>query len=274
MLDVNFFRNRRFSAASAAITLTFMALMGMIFGLTQYLQSVLGFSPLKAGAILIPMSLVMMVLAPLSARLVERVGTKLVVGSGLVIVSLALLSQTLLSASTPTTVVILTTLLLASGMANVMAPATESIMGSLPRAKAGVGSAVNDTTRQVGGAVGVALIGSLLASVYRADVRTGLGDLGVSGSVVSRASSTVQAGVATGADVGGAAGRDIVTVAHDAFLSGYHLGVLVAAGITLAAALGVFLWLPARATVPTDAVLPLGPDDDADVVAVTADSAA
>jgi EmrB/QacA subfamily drug resistance transporter len=274
MLDVNFFRNRRFSAASAAITLTFMALMGMIFGLTQYLQSVLGFSPLKAGAILIPMSLVMMVLAPLSARLVERVGTKLVVGSGLVIVSLALLSQTQLGASTPTTVVILTTLVLAAGMANVMAPATESIMGSLPRAKAGVGSAVNDTTRQVGGAIGVALIGSLLASVYRGDVRTGLGELGVSGSVVSQASSTVQAGVATGANVGGAAGRDIVAVAHDAFLSGYHLGVLVAAGITLAAALGVFLWLPARATAPADAVVPLGPDDDADVVAVTAEPAA
>jgi EmrB/QacA subfamily drug resistance transporter len=274
MLDIGFFRNPRFSAASMAITLTFMALMGVIFGLTQYLQSVLGFSPLKAGAILIPMSLVMMVLAPLSARLVERVGTKLVVGSGLVIVSLALLSQTQLGASTPTTVVILTTLVLAAGMANVMAPATESIMGSLPRAKAGVGSAVNDTTRQVGGAIGVALIGSLLASVYRGDVRTGLGELGVSGSVVSQASSTVQAGVATGANVGGAAGRDIVAVAHDAFLSGYHLGVLVAAGITLAAALGVFLWLPARATAPADAVVPLGPDDDADVVAVTAEPAA
>jgi EmrB/QacA subfamily drug resistance transporter len=282
MLDINFFRNRRFSAASAAITLTFMALMGMIFGLTQYLQSVLGFSPLKAGALLIPMSIVMMVLAPLSARVVERVGTKLVVGTGLLIVSAALLSQTQLTASTPTILVVLSTVLLGVGMANVMAPATESIMGSLPRAKAGVGSAVNDTTRQVGGAVGVALIGSLLASVYRGDMKTGLADAGVSGSLVSRASSTVQAGVATGGDVGGRVGATIVSVAHDAFLSGYHLGVLVAAAITLAAATGVFLWLPARATVPADAVVQLMPEDDADVVDVapataavsTADSAA
>jgi EmrB/QacA subfamily drug resistance transporter len=281
MLDLNFFRNRRFSAASAAITLTFMALMGMIFGLTQYLQSVLGFSPLKAGALLIPMSVVMMVLAPMSARIVERVGTKLVVGSGLLVVSAALLSQTQLTASTPTILVVLTTLLLAVGMANVMAPATESIMGSLPRAKAGVGSAVNDTTRQVGGAVGVALIGSLLASVYRGDVRTGLADAGVSGSLVGKASSTVQAGVAVGGDVGGRAGATIVSVAHDAFLSGYHLGVLVAAAITLTAAAGVFLWLPARATVPADAVVEMTPEDDADVVGTvpadavaTADSAA
>jgi EmrB/QacA subfamily drug resistance transporter len=275
MLDLNFFRNRRFSAASAAITLTFMALMGMIFGLTQYLQSVLGFSPLKAGALLIPMSVVMMVLAPMSARIVERVGTKLVVGSGLLVVSAALLSQTQLTASTPTILVVLTTLLLAVGMANVMAPATESIMGSLPRAKAGVGSAVNDTTRQVGGAVGVALIGSLLASVYRGDVRTGLADAGVSGSLVGKASSTVQAGVAVGGDVGGRAGATIVSVAHDAFLSGYHLGVLVAAAITLTAAAGVFLWLPARATVPADAVVEVTPADDADVVGtVPADAVA
>src|SRR5262249_16294071 len=143
MLNLDFFRNPRFSAGSGAITLTFMALMGVIFGLTQYLQSVLDFSPLKAGAILMPMSVVMMFLAPMSARVVERVGTKAVVGTGLIIVSVALLLQTRLDAGSSTIEVILTTLVLAVGMANVMAPATESIMGSLPRAQAGVGSAVN-----------------------------------------------------------------------------------------------------------------------------------
>jgi EmrB/QacA subfamily drug resistance transporter len=268
MLDVSFFRNRRFSAASGAITLTFMAMMGVIFVLTQYLQSVLEFSPLKAGAILLPMSAVMMVLAPTSARIVERVGTTVVLGSGLVVISIALALQATLNASSSTLQVILVTMLLAVGMANVMAPATESIMGSLPRAKAGVGSAVNDTTRQVGGAIGVALIGSLLASVYRDDVRTGLAGSGVSDSVIAKASSTVQAGVATGADTGGQTGDRIVAVAHDAFLSGYHLAVLVAAGITLVAAVGVFLWLPARGTVPEDAIVPVDPEDDADVTGV------
>ncbi|HLM64664.1 MAG TPA: MFS transporter [Acidimicrobiales bacterium] len=273
MLDIGFFRNPRFSAASGAITLTFMALMGMIFMLTQYLQSVLGFSPLKAGAILIPMSAVMMVLAPMSARFVERLGTKVVLGAGLLIVSLALGLESLVTAGTATWVIILMTMLLGAGMANVMAPATESIMGSLPREKAGVGSAVNDTTRQVGGAVGVALLGSLLASRYGSHVESGLGDAGLPAGVLDRIGGNVQAGISAGNETGGALGERIVGVSHDAFLSGMHLSVLVAAGITLLAAAGVFRWLPARATVPADAVVPLEPSDDADVMAVVGNGA-
>jgi EmrB/QacA subfamily drug resistance transporter len=246
MLDIGFFRNPRFSVACAGITLTFMSLMGMIFMLTQYLQSVLGYTPLKAGVILIPMSCVLLVLAPTSARIVERVGTKAVLGTGLLIVSTALALQTTLEVSSPTIQVIGLTMLLAAGMANVMAPATESIMGSLPRAKAGVGSAVNDTTRQVGGAIGVALLGSLLSSVYRSDVREGLAGTALPPELLDAASSSVQAAVRIG-EPAGAAGEHIVTTAHAAFLSGYHLAVLVAAGFTLIGAAAVFLWLPARA---------------------------
>jgi EmrB/QacA subfamily drug resistance transporter len=262
MLDVNFFKRPRFSAASGAITFTFMALMGTIFVLTQYLQSVHGFSPLKAGAVLIPMSGVMMVLAPMSARVVERVGTKLVLGSGLVIVSVALASMSLFTVGTSTWWIIAATCLMASGMANVMAPATESIMGSLPREKAGVGSAVNDTTRQVGGAIGVALIGSMLASRYGGHVDSGLAGSGIPGNVLDRIGGNIQAGVSIGRDTPGALGERIVSVAQDAFMSGMHLGVLVAASITLLAAVGVFLWLPARAPAPDiPAPLPGGPAD-------------
>jgi EmrB/QacA subfamily drug resistance transporter len=266
MLDIGFFRNPRFSAASMAITLTFMALMGVIFGLTQYLQSVLGFSPLEAGAILLPMSAVMLVLAPMSARLVERLGTKLVLGTGLLVVALALALQTTLDTGSSTLHVVLVTIVLAVGMANVMAPATESIMGSLPRAKAGVGSAVNDTTRQMGGAIGVALIGSLLASVYRSDVRTGLAGSGAPASLVEQASSSVQSGVAAGRELGGALGQQVVTVSHQSFVSGYHVGVVVAAAIVLVAAVAVFRWLPARAVAADDGVVPVGQADDADAV--------
>ena len=180
MLDLHFFENPRFSAASGSITLTFMALFGVIFLLTQYLQSVLGFSPLKAGAVLLPMSATMMVFAPTSARVVERVGTKLVVGTGLLLAATSLLLQTQLQTTTGVGLIILVTMILGMGMANVMAPATESIMGSLPRAKAGVGSAVNDTTRQVGGAVGVALLGSLLSSRYLTQMDQGLSGVALS----------------------------------------------------------------------------------------------
>jgi EmrB/QacA subfamily drug resistance transporter len=266
MLDLGFFRNPRFSAASAAITLTFLALMGMIFMLTQYLQSVLAFSPLKAGAILMPMSLVMVVLAPNSARLVERVGTKVVLGSGLLIVTLALALLSLVTVTTPTIVVIGITIVLATGMANTMAPATESVMGSLPREKAGVGSAVNDTTRQVGGAVGVALLGSLLASRYSTSVDSALAGADLPAGVLDRIGGNVQAGVAVADETGGALGEQILAASQDAFLSGMHLAVLVAAAITALAAVGVFLWLPARAVVPADAITPQRPEDDADVV--------
>jgi EmrB/QacA subfamily drug resistance transporter len=164
MLDLHFFQNPRFSAASAAIMLVFLALFGTIFLLTQYLQSVLGYSTLKAGAILIPQSAALMTFAFLSPRWVVRFGNKVVVAVGLVLVAVSLLGFLTLDAGSSAMHVILVSVIMGVGMGNVMSPATESIMGSLPREKAGVGSAMNDTTRQVGGAVGVAVLGSILSS--------------------------------------------------------------------------------------------------------------
>jgi EmrB/QacA subfamily drug resistance transporter len=164
MLDVRFFQNRRFTAANAAITLTFFAMFGVSFLATQYLQSVLGFSPLEAGVRMLPMPLTMLVVAPLSPRIVEKVGTKLVVGTGLTLAAIGTALLSLLPVENGYPVVVGAMMIMAAGMGLVMAPATESIMGSLPPAKAGVGSAMNDTTRQMGGALGVAIIGSVLAS--------------------------------------------------------------------------------------------------------------
>src|SRR4029077_2462524 len=143
--------------------------------LTQYLQIVLGFSAVKAGALLLPQGAVMMVFAPLSSVWVGRLGNKRVVAGGLVIVAASLVLLAGVNEHTGALVVVGLTALMGLGMANVMAPATDSIMGSLPRAKAGVGSAVNDTTRQVGGAVGVAVLGSVLASRYSSHVESLLG---------------------------------------------------------------------------------------------------
>jgi MFS transporter, DHA2 family, multidrug resistance protein len=167
MLDVRFFKNPRFSAASSGIALLFFALFGSIFLLTQYLQFSLNFSPLEAGVRLLPFALTMMVVAPLSALVVSRIGTKVTVTLGLTIVTIALVTLTGLDAdSSYGSDVVWRFMLMGLGMALTMAPATESVMGSLPLAKAGVGSAVNDTTRQVGGALGVAIIGSVLSSTY------------------------------------------------------------------------------------------------------------
>jgi EmrB/QacA subfamily drug resistance transporter len=250
MVDLDFFRNPRFSVASGAVTLTFTGLMGMVFVLTQYLQSVLGFSPVKAGAVLIPMSAVMMVLAPMSARLVERFGTKLVLGNGLLVFALSLVLLAVVTTGTSTGAVMAITIVIGVGLANIMGPATESIMGSLPRERSGVGSAVNDTTRQVGGAIGVALLGSLMASRYGSQVEVGLAGAGLPPPVLDRVGGSIQAGIGIGQSTGGSPGADIVAVARESYMAGMHLAMLVAAGIVLLAAVGVALWLPPRAVAP------------------------
>ena len=166
MLDFGFFRNPRFSAASAGITLTFFAMFGSVFIYTQYLQFVLGYSPLQSGVRLLAIALPMMIVAPLSPRFVHRFGTKLVVAAGMALTTLGLLLMSFVSADTSYPQLAWRMVVMACGLALTMAPATESIMGSLPLAKAGVGSAVNDTTRQVGGALGVAVLGSVFTSIY------------------------------------------------------------------------------------------------------------
>jgi EmrB/QacA subfamily drug resistance transporter len=247
MLDVHFFSNPRFSAASGAIALVFLSLFGTLFLLTQYLQSVLGYSTVKAGAVLLPQAATLMIFAPLSNVWVQRFGSKVVVTTGLLIVTASLALFGVLAPDTTTLVVIGVTVLLGLGMANVLAPCTDSIMGSLPRAKAGVGSAVNDTTRQMGGAVGVAVFGSLMASHYRSSITSRL-DATVPGGLLHRVWDNV--GQAVGISASPEArpyANHIAGAAKDSFVSGLHVIGFVAAGITLIAAIGVALFLPARA---------------------------
>ncbi len=134
----------------------------------------LGYSALEAGIRLLPVSVVMGVVSPVSARLVEQVGTKVVVTVGLVVAAVGLALASAIDAGSGYGPLLASMVVLALGMSLTMAPATESIMGSLPPAKAGVGSAVNDTTRELGGALGVAVLGSLLASGYASSMVTSL----------------------------------------------------------------------------------------------------
>jgi Na+/melibiose symporter-like transporter len=244
MLDVHFFENARFTAASLGIMMVFFAMFGATFLLTQYFQFVLGYTPFETGVRFLPIALCMMVLSPLSARFVHRIGTKLVVGSGLLMVTAGLVSWASLSASSaywPD--IVWRQALMASGMALTMAPATESIMGSLPLAKAGVGSAVNDTTRQVGGALGVAVIGSVLASIYGSQVGDFLNGKPVPSGTATQLKQSLGLALAAGKQVPG-----LSTTAIDGFIDGMHAGVLVAAGVALLGAVIAFVWLPARAS--------------------------
>jgi EmrB/QacA subfamily drug resistance transporter len=249
MLDMSFFRNPRFSAANSAVTLTFFALFGSLFLMTQYWQLVHGYSPLQAGIRLVPYALAMMLTAPLSARLVERLGTKQVVTTGLLLVAGALAALSFITVHSSYPRVILNMVVMAVGMGLTTAPATESVMGSLPRNKAGVGSAVNDTTRQVGGALGVAIIGSLVASVYASRVDEAASVAGLSGPALERARGSLGGALQLSPSLGDKA-QVFGDAVREGFVHGLSAGLRLGALVVLGAAVVVYRFLPARAHDP------------------------
>jgi EmrB/QacA subfamily drug resistance transporter len=264
MLEIRLFRNPRFSAANIAVTLVFFAMFGSMYFLTQYLQYVLGYSAMTAGAALIPLAAVMMITAPNSARLAERFGTKLVVAAGLSFVAgaLALLSQAEVGSSYSFLAVVLG--LLGFGMSIAMAPATESIMGSLPQEKAGVGSAMNDTTRQVGGALGVAVLGSITAASYHASMSGASSLHNLPAPAQAAAQDSIGGAVAVAQHLG-AGGAQLVAQASQSFVDAMTSTVLIGAAIAVIGAVVALVFLPARATDADDAHLDA--DLDAEVEA-------
>jgi EmrB/QacA subfamily drug resistance transporter len=248
MLDVRLFRNRRFSASSIAISLAFFALFGLIFFLTQYMQGVLGYDALEAGLRTLPVAAGLVIGGPLSARLTAALGTKVVVAAGMTIVAAGLLVLTQAGVDSGYAVVAASQVLLGFGMGTAMAPATEAIMGSLPIAKASVGSAVNDATRTTGGALGVAVLGSLLSSGYRAHMDEAV--TGLPASAAGAAQDSLAGGLHVAAGIGGPAGARLADTAQAAFVSGMHTALVVGAVVAFAGAIVAARWLPARATEP------------------------
>jgi EmrB/QacA subfamily drug resistance transporter len=254
MLDVRFFRNPRFSAASATITLTYFALFGSTFLLTQYFQFVLGYSPLKAGLMTAPVAVGIMASAPQAPKLVEHFGTKRVVVGGLLIVAAALLlyaSDTIMSS------VVLggfVRMLFGLGMGFTAAPATESIMGSLPPGKAGVGSAVNDTTRQTGGALGVAVIGSIFALRYHASVAR---VPEIPAGIQAQIRDSIGKALVAAQQLPARQQRLVRAAADHAYIMSMRVAFAVGAAVILAAAFVSWCWLPARAQDE-----PMNPDEE------------
>jgi EmrB/QacA subfamily drug resistance transporter len=243
MLDMRFFADARFSAATLAITLSFFAMTGVLFFLTQYLQSVLGYSALRAGLGFIPLAVGMMISAPNSARLDARFGSKVTVGGGLIVAAGAVML--LSTAQTHSSFWLIGTVLgiLGLGLGCVMAPATNSIMGSLPLTKAGVGSAVNDTTRQIGGALGVAILGSILSSVYRSSLH--LAALPAASRTAVRAGLGNALVAARGLPADAAA--RVTSQARGSFVHAMHTTGLIGVAFVLAGAAVALIALPAKA---------------------------
>jgi EmrB/QacA subfamily drug resistance transporter len=233
MLPLRFFRDRRFSIGSGVITFGFMVMFGFFFLFSQYLQFARGYSPLEAGAATLPMAATLIVVSPRSAHLTERLGLGRVVTTGFVLLVAGFLVMAMIAPDTPYLVLVLGMVLLGSGMGTSMAPATGAIMSSVPLNKAGVGSAVNDTTREVGGALGIAVLGSIATSAYRGGV--GLSTLPVEAQ--EAAGESIGAAVGIARQFGSDGGAALVAEASQAFTDAFNTTMLVAAAIGVASAI-------------------------------------
>lgn len=279
MLQLSFFKDKRFSSGALSITLIFFAMFGMSLLLTQYLQLVLGYTPLQSGVRFIPFALAMFVTAPSSAKISQKIGTKFTVITGLVLVMIALLAMSTLQDGDSYAHVVWMFILMASGMGLTMAPSTSAIMNSLPREKAGVGSAMNDTTRMVGGALGLAIIGSAFSNAYRNQIKSNDELNSVKETLTSNGATqkvTTNLLHDTSDSVGKALSRvdgllhpnnivdpalrqsvkaipegtrqqvagTIANNAQEAFISGMHVGMRVAAVAVVIAIVVAAIWMP------------------------------
>ncbi|MGP4001639.1 MFS transporter [Streptomyces sp. 8N706] len=241
--DVSYFRKPAFSAAVGAGTLVFFAMMGVTFFSVFYIQSVRGYTPLQTGVLVLPLAVTQLVLAPRARLMVERFGPRAVCTAGLLLVAAALAGFTLLGRETPIWVLEVLFFVQGTGMAYSMPSVTTSVMQSLPREKAGSGSAINNVFRQIGGALGVAVLGSVLSTSYRAGIQDRLRAL--PSGARHTAGESIEGTLAV-AERMGPAGRALVRPAHDAFVHAMHSTALCASAAALVGAGVVALFLPGR----------------------------
>ena len=255
MLDLSLFRNPRFTAASGSVAISFFALSGFIFLVTQYFQFLKGYGPLSTGVRLLPVAVTVAVSSILGTRLAVRIGTKLVVVAGLSSMAAFYLWVTTTTASTSYVTIAAQMVVLGTGMGLTSAPATEAIMGVVPKAKAGVGSAVNDATRLLGGTLGVAVIGSIYASLYASRLTSDLPSR-LPATVAPDTHGSVGAALTVAGELGHSGHPALAAAVHErrqlAFFHGFHTANYVSAGVAAAGALMALALLPAHPTASTD----------------------
>ncbi|GHH15684.1 MFS transporter [Streptomyces rubradiris] len=242
-LDVTYFRNKVFSAAMSAIALVFFALMGVTFFGVFYTQSVRGYSALESGLLMLPLAVAQLLFAPRARLVVDRFGNRATTTGGLLLIAATLAAFTAFDADTPIWVLEVVFFLMGTGMAHIMTPTSVVIMQALPREKAGSASALSNTFRQVGGALGIAVLGSVLATSYRNGIEGKLGPLPP--DLRDTAAESIEATLGI-AEKLGPRGEALVTPANDAFLHAMHVTALCGTGVALVGAVVTALFLPGR----------------------------
>ena len=255
LLDVRVFRIPRFTGGALSISVAFFSLFGFIFLITQYFQFVKGYSTLSAGVHTLPFAVVAAVATPLAAVLALKIGTRVVVTTGLLLMAAGLVVSAF--NSTATTAywgpIMVSMVLLALGLSSITAPTTEAVMGSVPDEQRGAAAGVNNTTRELGGTLGVAVFGSLFASAYAPRVISAFKPLPIPAGPKAEAHQSVAAALAVVKRVPHSVQPYLEHVAFAAFHSGLQTACLAGAGVAVVGALTVFRLLPGRQGVPAAA---------------------
>ena len=235
MLDVTLFRTPAFSAASGAVTVAFFALFGFIFLITQYFQFIRGYGTLSTGVRILPVAITIAIGSVLGAQLAQKLGTRVIVMTGLLLFGSAFAWISVSTADMPYARIVAQMVLMGIGLGLTSTPATESILSVLSPAKAGVGSAVNDATREAGGTLGVAVIGSVFTSIYTHHLSTTQVT-----QLPQQAAQAAKNSVAAAIQIPG-----VHQAVQDSFMSGLHVACIVAAGVCWLGAIGAMA-LPGR----------------------------
>jgi EmrB/QacA subfamily drug resistance transporter len=247
MLHLSFFRNRAFAAAIPAVATVNFGLYGGLFVLTQFLQFSLGYSPLAAGVRVLPAATAVVVISPLSAVGMRLIGPKLTMAAGLACIASGLYLVSGVSVDSGYGAVVAGMVLLGAGAGLALPTASGSVVGSVPREHAGVASATNSTANQVGGALGIAVVGSLLTTRYAGHLTAALAGQHMPAATVAAIQGSLGGALAVATRLPGSTGELLAQLARAAFASGLDLGMLAAAGVAAAGFLITMIWLPRRA---------------------------
>ncbi len=246
LLHLSFFRQRSFSAGLPAEAAVTFGLYGALFVLTQFMQFFLGYTPLQAGVRVLPAAAALVVVAPPSARLVRVIGTKLTMAAGLALIAAGLWQISGATVTTTFAGTVLGMVLLGAGAGLAMPTATGSVIGSVPETDSGVASATNATAIQFGGALGVAVVGSLLDTRYQDKMTSALAGQHVPHTVMATVTNSLGGALTVATRAGGTTGILLTHLAKVAFVSGMDLGLLAGSVVAIAGCLLVLAWLPAR----------------------------
>mgnify|MGYP001610746998 CR=1 FL=1 len=251
MLDMNLFKNRAFAISSLTLTLVFLAMSGVFFSMSQLMQLVMGYTPLESSLRTIPLMLPMMFLSPLVPTIVKKIGARTSIGVGLLLTSTAFVIMSTWTVDLTYAFLAMTMLIMMLGITLAMTPGTNILMASVPRNRSGMGSAMNDTTRELGGALGVAVLGAVLSASYEKEIAATAAKF--PGAVGEALQSSLAVAMQV-ADKLGPMTQQVIDAAQTAFMTGVSHSALIAAVIIFVAALIAFFGLPKHTAKDSDTI--------------------